>query len=64
VRVVIVVPCRDGGRWLPGLLASVREQTRAVDGVLVVDDASRDDSVDVARAEGAEVLALEHNVGS
>ncbi len=63
MRVVIVVPCRDGGRWLPGLLASVREQTRAVDGVLVVDDASRDDSVDVARAEGAEVLALEHNVG-
>ena len=63
MRVVIVVPCRDGGRWLPGLLASVREQTRAADGVLVVDDASRDDSVDVARAEGAEVVALERNVG-
>ena len=29
VRVAVVVPCRDGRRWLPGLLASVREQTRA-----------------------------------
>jgi GT2 family glycosyltransferase len=63
VRIAVVVPCRDGGRWLPGLLASVREQTRAADGVLVVDDASRDDSADVARAEGAEVLELERNVG-
>jgi GT2 family glycosyltransferase len=63
VRVAVVVPCRDGRRWLPGLLTSLREQTRAPDRVLVVDDASQDGSADVARAEGAEVLELARNVG-
>ncbi len=63
MRAAVVVPCRDGRRWLPGLLASVREQTRVPDRVLVVDDASQDGSADVARAEGADVLVLERNVG-
>ncbi len=63
MRIAVVVPCRDGRRWLPGLLASVRAQSRPADVVLVVDDASSDGSADVARTEGAEVLALAANVG-
>lgn len=45
VRVAIVVPNRDGRRWLPGMLAALRAQTRPADRIVVVDDGSRDDSV-------------------
>ena len=45
MRVAVVVPNRDGRRWLPALLAALRAQTRAPDRVVVVDDGSRDGSV-------------------
>jgi GT2 family glycosyltransferase len=63
VHVAVVVPCRDGRRWLPGLIASLRAQTRAPDRVLVVDDASTDGSAAWCQAEGIDVLALERNTG-
>jgi len=56
VRVALIVPNKDGRRWLPGMLASVRAQSRAADRVVVVDDGSRDDSVAWLRSEGVEVL--------
>jgi GT2 family glycosyltransferase len=56
VRVAVVVPNRDGRRWLLGLLASLRAQTRAADRVIVVDDGSRDGSVAWLRGEGVEVV--------
>jgi GT2 family glycosyltransferase len=52
VTVAVVVPNRDGRRWLPGLLASIDAQTRPPDVVVVVDDGSRDDSVAWLRARG------------
>jgi GT2 family glycosyltransferase len=56
VRVAVVVPNRDGRRWLPGLLAALRAQARAPDRLVVVDDGSRDDSVAWLRGEGVEVV--------
>jgi hypothetical protein len=56
VRVAVVVPNRDGRRWLPGLLTSLRAQTRPADRIVVVDDGSRDDSVAWLRGEGIEVV--------
>ncbi|HEX5924610.1 MAG TPA: glycosyltransferase [Baekduia sp.] len=56
VRVAVVVPNRDGLGWLPGLLASLRAQTRPADRIIVVDDGSRDGSVAWLRSEGVEVL--------
>ncbi len=56
VRVAVVVPNRDGRRWLPGLLASLRAQTRPADRIVVVDDGSRDGSVAWLRGEGVEVV--------
>jgi hypothetical protein len=56
VRVAVVVPSRDGLRWLPGLLESVRAQTRPADRVVVVDDGSADGSVAWLRSEGVEVV--------
>jgi GT2 family glycosyltransferase len=63
VRVAVVVPNRDGRRWLPGLVASLRAQTRAPDRLLVVDDGSADDSVAWLRGEGVDVLSRPRSGG-
>jgi GT2 family glycosyltransferase len=63
VRVAVLVPNRDGRRWLPGLLAALRAQTRPADRLVVVDDGSRDDSVAWLRGEGVEVVERAVNGG-
>lgn len=45
----MVVPCRDAAPWLGSTLASVVAQSRPPTDVVVVDDASADGSLDVAR---------------
>jgi GT2 family glycosyltransferase len=57
VKIAVVVPNRDGRRWLPALLGSLQAQTRPADRVVVVDDGSADDSVPWLRAQpGVEVV--------
>jgi GT2 family glycosyltransferase len=65
MRVAVVIPNWNGSRWLTGCLDAVAAQTRSPDEVIVVDDASRDDSVAVARAHplAPTVIALDHNGG-
>ncbi len=55
--VTVVVPVKDGSRYLGELLdALAREE---VDEILVIDSGSRDDSVAIARAAGAEVVSID-----
>jgi glycosyltransferase involved in cell wall biosynthesis len=61
-RLVAVVPAWNEA----GAIGDVVDEIRAFDpriDVVVVDDASTDETVDVARAHGATVLALPFNVG-
>jgi glycosyltransferase involved in cell wall biosynthesis/SAM-dependent methyltransferase len=53
----VIVPVKDGGRYLAELLQAVHDQGEDVE-VLVIDSGSRDDSVAIARAAGAEVLEI------
>ena len=55
-RVSIVVPVRDGERYLAAALRSLLEQTRPPDELIVVDDGSRDGSAAIAEALGVRVL--------
>lgn len=55
--VSVIVPVRDGARYLRELLAAVAEQ--APDEILIVDSGSRDDSVAIARAAGARVIEID-----
>jgi glycosyltransferase involved in cell wall biosynthesis len=60
--VSVVVPVKDGARYLPELLDAVAAQRDAAPAgldVLVIDSGSRDDSVAIARAAGARVLEIE-----
>jgi glycosyltransferase involved in cell wall biosynthesis len=58
VDVSVVIPVRDGARSLPPLLESLGRQTLARERfeVIVVDNASRDDTAAIARAAGATVV--------
>lgn len=66
--VSVVVPCYRYGRYLPAAVASALDQPGVDVEVVVVDDASPDDSADVARALAAadprvRVLVHERNLG-
>jgi len=56
MKVAVVVPNRDGRRWLEALLTSLRAQTRPADALVVVDDGSRDDSVAWLKRQDVAVL--------
>ena len=56
----VVIPVKDGARYLPELLGAVRAQRvgEPVE-ILVVDSGSRDGSAEIARAAGAEVIEID-----
>jgi len=67
-RVSVVVPCYNYGRFLPQSVGSALAQDGVEVDVLIVDDASSDDSADVARALSAQdprvsMTVHEHNRG-
>jgi glycosyltransferase involved in cell wall biosynthesis len=60
--VSVVIPVKDGARYLRELLDAISAQAADAPAgldVLVVDSGSRDDSVAIARAAGAEVLEID-----
>jgi len=62
-RISAVIPCYNGAAFLQDALDSVASQTLPVQEIIVVDDASRDDSAVIARRAGARVIVLPRNSG-
>ncbi|MCG6871970.1 MAG: glycosyltransferase family 2 protein [Gammaproteobacteria bacterium] len=64
-RVAVIVVNFNGGGWLCRSLAALERQSRSPDRVLVVDNASEDDSLEQARNmyPRVEYIALETNTG-
>jgi glycosyltransferase involved in cell wall biosynthesis len=61
-KLMVLIPAFNEEGAVGKVVQEVREVLPGVD-VLVVDDASRDNTVVVARAGGAKVLALPHHLG-
>ena len=53
----VVIPVKDGARWLAATLAAVRRE--APHEILLIDSGSTDNSVAIARAAGVRVLEIE-----
>lgn len=62
-RISVVIPCYNSARFLDEALRSVHEQTRPVDEIIVVDDASTDESAAIARAAQVTCISLDRNRG-
>ncbi|MCC3376824.1 glycosyltransferase family 2 protein [Cohnella sp. REN36] len=58
-KLSVIIPARNEAFNLPGLLASLREQTLRPFEVIVVDDDSSDGTADIARRYGATVVTHE-----
>ena len=56
--VAVVIPNWNGSALLGNLLEKLRRQTHPIDRIIVVDNGSSDDSVNVSRNAGAEVIHL------
>ena len=61
--VSVVIPMCNGARFLGETIASLRAQTIGDFPLICIDDASADDSVDVAQAAGVTVLRNEQRQG-
>ena len=61
--VSVLIPAYNRARLLERALRSVNNQTRPPDQVIVVDDASTDDTPQVAEALGAELIRHGRNLG-
>ncbi len=63
MTVSLLIPCHNAASFLPRLWQTVRAQTLPFDEILCYDDASTDDTAEVAGRLGARVLRGEGNLG-
>ena len=58
-----IIPCYNGARWLAAAIDSILAQTRGVDEIIVVDDASTDGSYEIAQQYDVILLRNARNSG-
>lgn len=63
MKISVVIPAYNAGKYLDICLTSVLNQTRKPDEIIVVDDGSTDNTVSIAEKYGCRVLMCERNRG-
>jgi GT2 family glycosyltransferase len=63
MTLAVIIPVYNSSGLLRQTLIAVQSGTRSPDELIVVDDGSTDDSADVARQFGAQVIVMDANVG-
>ena len=63
-RISVVIPTRNGARTLAACLESLRASSFPPAEIIVVDDASSDDSGDIARHFDCRVIRVDKNIGA
>ncbi len=59
----IVIPTYNSSRFMPGLLESIFKQTVDNMEVIIVDDCSKDDTIEIVKAYPVKVIQMEKNGG-
>jgi glycosyltransferase involved in cell wall biosynthesis len=62
VRISVIVPCHNAAPWIAEALRSAAQQSYLPHEIIVIDDASTDDSIAQIRASGVDVRLL-HSAG-
>jgi glycosyltransferase involved in cell wall biosynthesis len=62
MRISVIIPCHNSGPWIAHTLRSVAQQTHPPHEIIVIDDASTDDSVARIEESGVPVKLLHVNV--
>jgi glycosyltransferase involved in cell wall biosynthesis len=63
-RISVIIPTHNGADTLPSCLESLRESTLPRTEIIVVDDASSDNSGEIARRLGCRVVRVDENIGA
>jgi len=61
VKVSVIIPTRNGGKYLGRLFKTLKEQSVKPGQILVVDSSSNDDTTKICRDSGAELIKIEAN---
>jgi glycosyltransferase involved in cell wall biosynthesis len=67
IQVSVIIPAFNEGDSIAGVVSQVREVIEGTDysfEIIVVDDASKDNTLEIAESQGAKVIRHEHNRGS
>ena len=59
IKISVVIPAYNEEKWLPGVLAALHNGIRKPDQIIVVDNASTDNTATLARSWGADVVFCE-----
>lgn len=59
----LLIPCRNGAKFLPRLFASAQQQSRPFDEIWFFDDGSDDGSGEIAASLGARVIRSDRSIG-
>jgi glycosyltransferase involved in cell wall biosynthesis len=63
-RISVIIPTHDGAETLPACLESLVASTFLPAEIIVVDDASGDNSAEIARRFGCRVVRVDENIGA
>jgi GT2 family glycosyltransferase len=63
MRVTAYIPCFNGANYLPNTIAAILNQTHPPDELLIIDDGSTDNSIEVASRYPVRVVRHERNKG-
>jgi GT2 family glycosyltransferase len=64
MKISAIIPAYNASSFIKEAITSIQVQTRPVDEIIVIDDASTDGTAELARALGAQVCTLQENSGS